>query len=47
MQVGRDNDPRGTGVVSLVVRTVTYDPPKARKPAGVLDLVESDFVVGN
>lgn len=47
MLVGRDNDPRGTGVGSLVVRQVIYDPPKKRKPAGVLDVVPEDFIVGN
>ncbi|MFL5321545.1 MAG: calcium-binding protein [Myxococcaceae bacterium] len=47
MLVGRDNDPRGTGVGSLVVRPVTYDPPKKRKPAGALDVVPDDFVVGD
>lgn len=47
MQVGRDNDPRGTGVVSLIVRQVVYDPPNRRRPAGALDFVNDEFVVGN
>lgn len=47
MQVGRDNDPRGTGIGSLLVVPVTYVPPAARSPAGVITVTPDEFVVGN
>lgn len=47
MQVGPDNDPRGTGIGSLGLRSVTFLPPATRDPAGVLPLSPDDFAVGN
>jgi Bacterial TSP3 repeat len=46
-QVGRDNDPRGTGIGSLFVPTVRFTPPKTRVPRGVLTFTPDDFVTGN
>ncbi|MBX5483332.1 MAG: calcium-binding protein [Myxococcaceae bacterium] len=47
VQVGRDNDPRGTGIGSLASQEVTFLPPATRDPEGVLPLTPDDFVVGN
>jgi len=46
MQVGRDNDPRGTGIGRLFVPLITFTPPATRKPRGVLRFTDDDFVNG-
>jgi hypothetical protein len=46
LQVGQDNDPRGTGIGSLFVPTVRFIPPATRRPAGVISFTPSDFVDG-
>ncbi|MBL8915627.1 MAG: calcium-binding protein [Archangium sp.] len=46
MQVGRDNDPRGTGIGRLFVPIVTFTPPATRRPRGVLQFTDDDFVNG-
>ncbi len=49
MQVGRPNDPRGSGVGSLHVEQVVFTPgpPAKRSPAGLIPLRDEAFVVGN
>ena len=46
MQVGRDNDPRGTGIGRLFVPLITFIPPATRRPRGVLQFTDDDFVNG-
>ncbi len=46
MQIGRDNEPRGTGIGSLVVRQVVFTAPNKRSPSGTLHVVPDDFVLG-
>jgi hypothetical protein len=46
MQVGRDNDPRGTGIGRLFVPLITFTPPATRRPRGVLRFTDDDFVNG-
>jgi hypothetical protein len=46
LQVGRDNDPRGTGIGSLFVPTVRFTPPATRSPRGVITFTPDDFVTG-
>ncbi len=51
-QVGRDNDPRGTGIGSLFVVPVQFLPPARKKVAGVIlkgaiTVTPDDFVLGN
>jgi hypothetical protein len=46
LQVGQDNDPRGTGIGSLFVPTVRFLPPATRRPAGVIAFTPEDFVEG-
>ncbi|MEW6432827.1 MAG: calcium-binding protein [Myxococcota bacterium] len=45
-QVGRDNDPRGTGIGSLFVPQIRFTPPATRKPRGVVTFTPDDFVTG-
>jgi hypothetical protein len=45
-QVGRDNDPRGTGIGKLTIQEVTFIAPSTRKPRGTLKLTDDDFVSG-
>ncbi len=45
-QVGRENDPRGTGIGALFVPTVRYLPPSTRKPKGAINFAPEDFVSG-
>jgi hypothetical protein len=50
-QVGRENDPRGTGIGSLFVPQVRYVPPgrntpAIRRPKGVIQFTPDDFVSG-
>lgn len=46
LQVGRDNDPRGTGIGSLFVPRVRFTPPATRKPRGTITFTPEDFVSG-
>ena len=51
-QVGRDNDPRGTGIGSLFVVPVQFLPPGRKKVGGVIlktaiKVTPDDFVLGN
>lgn len=45
-QVGRANDPRGTGIGSLFVAPVRYIAPNTRRPKGVITVTPDDFVLG-
>ena len=45
-QVGRANDPRGTGIGSLFVEQIQWLPPNTRRPAGVVQVTPDDFVSG-
>lgn len=47
MQVGRENDPRGTGIGSLLIRRSTFTPPATRRPRGPITFADEDLVVGN
>ncbi len=46
LQVGRENDPRGTGIGSIFVPQVNFTPPGTRRPRGVINFTPDDFVVG-
>ncbi|MEW5740896.1 MAG: calcium-binding protein [Myxococcota bacterium] len=46
LQVGRDNDPRGTGIGSLFVPQIKFTPPATRKPRGIVTFGPDDFVTG-
>lgn len=46
LQVGHENDPRGTGIGSLFIKQVRLLSPTKRKPAGTLPFVDADFVMG-
>lgn len=46
LQVGQQNDPRGTGIGSLFIPTVKFTPPATRKPRGIIAFTDDDFVTG-
>ena len=46
MQVGRENDPRGTGIGALFIPQVTFTAPATRRPRGVISFTSEDFVSG-
>lgn len=46
MQVGRENDPRGTGIGALFIPQVVFSPPSTRRPRGVITFTPEDFVGG-
>ncbi|MFZ5468931.1 MAG: calcium-binding protein [Myxococcota bacterium] len=46
-QVGRENDPRGTGIGSLTVVPVKFIPPATRDPRGLIRIAPEEFVLGN
>ncbi|MDY7226535.1 calcium-binding protein [Hyalangium rubrum] len=46
LQVGRDNDPRGTGVGSLYVKPVRYTEEQGKNPTGILPFSPNDFILG-
>ena len=46
LQVGRDNDPRGTGIGSLFVPQIKFTPPATRKPRGIVTFGPDNFVTG-
>ncbi len=45
--VGRNNDPRGTGIGSLFVQQVQFTPPAKKKPSGVIHVAPTDFILGD
>lgn len=45
-QVGRDNDPRGTGIGSLFVPQIKFTPPATKRPRGIVTFTPDDFVTG-
>lgn len=45
-QVGRDNDPRGSGIGSVAGRRIQFTPPNKKKPAGTIKLTPDDFITG-
>lgn len=46
-QVGRANDPRGTGIGSLDVEQIQFIPPNRRRPKGTVFVEHDQFVIGN
>lgn len=46
LQVGRKNDPRGTGIGSIFIPTVRFTPPATRVPRGAISFTDDDFVTG-
>ena len=46
MQVGRENDPRGTGIGSLFIPQVVFTPPTTRRPRNAISFTSEDFVNG-
>lgn len=46
VQVGRENDPRGTGIGSIFVQPVRFIPPATRRPKGTIQFTDDDFNVG-
>ena len=46
MQVGRDNDPRGSGIGALRLETLQYDEQRGRTPAGTRTFTPEDFILG-
>jgi hypothetical protein len=44
--VGRDNDPRGTGIGSLFATTIQFIPPSRKRPKGIVTVTPDDFVLG-
>ncbi|AGC42687.1 hypothetical protein MYSTI_01339 [Myxococcus stipitatus DSM 14675] len=46
LQAGRDNDPRGAGIGSLLIQPIQYDKEKGRTPSGILPLEPEAFILG-
>ena len=46
LQVGRANDPRGSGIGGLYVAPIIYTPARGKEPAGVLRFLPEDFILG-
>lgn len=46
MQVGRENDPRGTGIGSLRIEQLQFIPPSTRRPPGTRPVLPEEFVLG-
>jgi hypothetical protein len=46
VMVGRDNDPRGTGIGSVFVQHIQFTPPARKRPRGVIQVNPNDFVLG-
>jgi hypothetical protein len=46
MQVGRDNDPRGSGIGALRIESLRYTEEEGRIPAGTRTFVPDDFILG-
>ncbi len=47
LQVGRENDPRGTGIGSLLIEQIQFIPPNRRKPRGTIAVTPDQFVLGS
>ncbi|MBI3186014.1 MAG: calcium-binding protein [Myxococcales bacterium] len=47
LQVGRENDPRGTGIGSLLIEQIQFIPPNKRKPKGIIQMAPDQFVLGS
>jgi hypothetical protein len=45
-QVGRENDPRGTGIGSLFIQQIQFTPPNRKRPGGTIKFTPSDLVLG-
>jgi len=45
VMVGRDNDPRGTGIGSVFATTIQFTPPQRKRPKGIVTVVPEDFVL--
>ncbi len=45
-QVGRENDPRGSGIGSLFVQPVRFTPPATKKPKGLITFSDDAFSSG-
>lgn len=45
-QVGRENDPRGSGIGSLFVQPVRFIPPAGKRPKGVITFADDSFSSG-
>ncbi len=46
MQVGRPNDPRGTGIGALRIEQIRFTPPATREPKGTIEVKPEEFVLG-
>lgn len=46
-QVGRENDPRGTGIGTLFLQQIQFTPPNKKKPKGIIQVTPDDFVLGS
>jgi hypothetical protein len=46
LQAGRDNDPRGAGIGSLLIQPIQYSEEAGRTPAGVIPLDPNEFILG-
>ncbi|MFP2925542.1 calcium-binding protein [Pyxidicoccus sp. 3LG] len=46
LQAGRDNDPRGAGIGSLLIQPIEYSEEAGRTPAGVIPLLPDEFILG-
>ncbi|NTX61505.1 calcium-binding protein [Myxococcus sp. CA051A] len=46
LQAGRDNDPRGAGIGSLLIQPIQYDKDEGRTPSGILPLDPEAFILG-
>jgi hypothetical protein len=46
LQAGRDNDPRGAGIGSLLIQSIQYSEEDGRTPAGNIPLTPEDFILG-
>ena len=46
LQVGKDNDPRGSGIGSVFAQRIQFTPPNKKKPKGTIVVVPESFVTG-
>nr|ABQ53163.1 MtsB [Myxococcus fulvus HW-1] len=46
LQAGRDNDPRGAGIGSLLIQDIHYSEEGGRLPAGIIPLEPDTFITG-
>ncbi len=45
-QVGRENDPRGSGIGSLFVQPIRFTPPSTKRPSGIITFADDSFSSG-